>query len=132
MKLSIFGTLIVGAALLTGCAYFPNTVEELKESRDPIEAELPMSLDDVQISIQAYNQRCLPELDMERDLTNTKRAFYSEWHMGDLLEHIEWVESPDGATTRVSYWHVTAPESYFLERKLHSMSNPEECIYYWL
>ena len=132
MKSSIFGTLVVGAALLTGCVYFPTSVEELKENRDPFEVELPMSLDDVQISVQAYNRRCSPELNMERDLTDSKRAFYSRWHGGNVQEHYEFEESPDGTKTRVFYWANVGSEEYFLERKVYTMTNPEECIFYWM
>jgi hypothetical protein len=129
MKLSLIMILV---ALMMGCAYFPNTVVELKENFDPIEAELPMSLGEIQISLQAYNQRCNPELFMERDLTNPKRAFYSQWGAGNVHEHYEFEELPDGKSTRILYWSTVGSEDYFLERKFYTMTNPEECIYYWM
>ena len=120
--------LLVLVFSMAGCT----TVTDLKEDHGfYAERSVPMSLDELEISIQKYNQRCTPRACMIRDLTDDNKAFCSSAHPGDnVLQHWEYQESPDGQSTTVMMWgkHSWGGNENVFDSSLYSMSNPSECI----
>ena len=119
---------ITALALSTiGCT----TVADLKDDFGfYAERSIPMSLDELEISIQKYSQRCMRRAGMTRDLTDDTKAFFNASSPGDnVLNYWEYQESPDGQSTTVMMWgkHSWGNQNVF-DSSLYSMSNPPECI----
>lgn len=113
---------------MAGCT----TVTDLKEDPGFYEERLvPMSLNELEISIQKYNQRCTPRVAMQRDLTDDTKAFFDVFHPADnVLQHWEYQESLDGQSTTVMMWgkHSWGGNENIFDSSLWTMSNPSECM----
>ena len=124
---------LIGAVcllVLTGCHSIADTKSNPKAYH---EIEVPYSLDQIMAGIQRYKRHCRYDRPLERDLEDPSRAFYTGYAdegQRSVVQHYEYEEQQDGATTLVKFWFmglIGDGKKYF-DEQIYIISGPDVCL----
>ena len=116
---------------LCGCNSIADTKSNPKAYH---EVEVPYSLDQIMAGIQRYKRHCRNvSSPLERDLEDPTRAFrkaYIDETQRDVVQHYEYEEQPDGATTLIKYWFMGwfGDGKTYLDEEVYIISGPDVCL----